>query len=41
MISFTTNGSGSCGSVPTCTTTPPRLAAATQDLSALKLPETS
>ena len=38
ISSLTTNGSGSCGSVPICTTTPPRFTAATQDLSAPKLP---
>ncbi len=41
MSSLTTNGNGSCGSVPIWTTTPPRFTAATQDLSAAKLPETS
>ena len=41
MISLTTNGSGSCGSVPTCTTMPPRRVAATQLFSASKLPDTS
>ena len=41
ISSLTTNGSGSCGSVPTWTMVPPRFAAATQDLSAAKLPDTS
>ena len=41
ITSFTTNGNASCGSVPTCTTMPPRFTALMQDASAARLPDAS